>query len=191
MPRCCGGVLGRGGAEDGGGVGAAEVLVLGAGGDGNRTFWPTSESGSYIAAAAPAVGIYSTKNSGGYLTKDGISYSARYVSAAAALLRAKYPSESAGQIIARLISTADRTDSMHGRDDRFGYGIVDPLKALQAPEPVSRANPLLNASGGSTSKAARQSTAMPWALAGIAAGTASVAVAGGFAVFRRRRSRTT
>ncbi|WP_277035749.1 S8 family serine peptidase [Actinacidiphila oryziradicis] len=137
------------------------------------------------------MGIYSTKNSGGYLTKDGISYSARYVSAAAALLRAKYPSESAGQIIARLISTADRTDSMHGRDDRFGYGIVDPLKALQAPEPVSRANPLLNASGGSTSKAARQSTAMPWALAGIAAGTASVAVAGGFAVFRRRRSRTT
>jgi len=154
-----------------------------------NAFWPTSESGSYISLAAPAVGIYSTNNSGGYLTKDGTSYSAPYVSATAALLRAAFPSENAGQIIARLITTADRptgAGGVHGRDDQLGYGVVNPLKALRAPAPAARTNPLTDAVGGTAAKSARRSAATPWAVGGIAAASVAIA-AGGLAVFRRRR----
>jgi subtilisin family serine protease len=139
--------------------------------------------------AAPAVGIYSTNNSGGYLTKDGTSYSAPYVSATAALLRAAFPSESAGQIIARLITTADRptgAGGAHGRDDHLGYGVVNPLKALRAPAPAARTNPLIHAVGGTAAKSARRSAATPWTVGGIAAASVAIA-AGGLAVFRRRR----
>ncbi|MEU6227583.1 S8 family serine peptidase [Streptomyces sp. NPDC047042] len=162
------------------------VAVSGTTRDGS--FWPLSESGSYISVAAPADGIYSTKNSGGYLTADGTSYSAPYVSATAALLRAAFPSESAGQIIARLIGTADRppgAPGAHGHDDRLGYGLINPLKALRASAPPARTNPLLTA-GPPAAKPATRSGATPWAAGGIAAGTAAVAT-GGFAVFRRRR----
>ncbi|WP_089104668.1 S8 family serine peptidase [Streptomyces hyaluromycini] len=166
------------------------VAVSGTTRDGG--FWAAGESGSYIALAAPAVDIYSTRNSGGYLTKDGTSYSAPYVSAAAALLRAAYPSESAGQIIARLIGTADLPGGGSGRDDRFGYGIVDPLKALGAPAPASSANPLLTASGDGAPKAADAAggtsggtVAVIGAVAGVTA-----AGAGGFLVRRRSRRRT-
>ncbi|MFJ5302469.1 type VII secretion-associated serine protease mycosin [Streptomyces sp. NPDC088350] len=156
-------------------------------------FWSSGESGSYVALAAPAVDIYSTRNSGGYLTKDGTSYSAPYVSAAAALLRAAYPSESAGQIIARLIGTADRPGGGSGRDDRFGYGIVDPLKALGAPAPAFSANPLLTASGDGVPKAAADTTGgVPGGTVAVvgAAAVVTAAGAGGLLVRRRSRRRT-
>ncbi|MGW4913075.1 type VII secretion-associated serine protease mycosin [Streptomyces sp. NPDC004270] len=155
--------------------------------------WAAGESGSYIALAAPAVDIYSTRNSGGYLTKDGTSYSAPYVSAAAALLRAAYPSESAGQIIARLIGTADRPDGGSGRDDRFGYGIVDPLKALGAPAPAAGADPLPTATGDGAPKAAATTGGVPGgtvAVIGAAAAGVIAAGAGGLLVRRRSRRRT-
>ncbi|WP_217547069.1 type VII secretion-associated serine protease mycosin [Streptomyces sp. GbtcB6] len=170
------------------------VAVSGTTRDGG--FWATGESGSYIALAAPAVDIFSTRNSGGYLTKDGTSYSAPYVSAAAALLRAAYPSESAGQIIARLIGTADRpgggSHAGSGRDDRFGYGIVDPLKALGAPAPDSSANPLLTASGNDAPKAADATGGTSGATVAVISAVAGVtaAGAGGFLVRRRSRRRT-
>ncbi|MER6081001.1 type VII secretion-associated serine protease mycosin [Streptomyces sp. NPDC001833] len=156
-------------------------------------FWASGESGSYVALAAPAVDIYSTRNSGGYLTEDGTSYSAPYVSAAAALLRAAYPSENAGQIIARLIGTADRPGGGSGRDDRFGFGIVDPLKALGAPAPAASADPLVTATGDGAPKAADAAggtsggtIAAVSALAGVTA-----AAVGGFLVRRRRSRRRT
>ncbi|MGW1618956.1 type VII secretion-associated serine protease mycosin [Streptomyces sp. NPDC002172] len=156
-------------------------------------FWASGESGSYVALAAPAVDIYSTRNSGGYLSKDGTSYSAPYVSAAAALLRAAYPSENAGQIIARLIGTADRPGGGSGRDDRFGFGIVDPLKALGAPAPAASADPLVTAAGDGAPKAADATGGTPGgtiAAVGALAGVTAAAV-GGFLVRRRRSRRRT
>ncbi|WP_268207607.1 S8 family serine peptidase [Streptomyces shenzhenensis] len=142
--------------------------------------------------AAPAVDIFSTRNSGGYLTKDGTSYSAPYVSAAAALLRAAHPSESAGQIISRLIGTADRPGGGSGRDDRFGYGIVDPLKALGAPVPAATANPLLTAAGDGTPKAAGATGGTSGVTVAVISAVAVVAAAGagGLLVRRRFRRRT-
>lgn len=150
------------------------------------TFWQTSESGPYVALAGPAVGIYSAKNSGGHLTEDGTSYSAPYVAAAAALLRSRYPKESAGQIIGRLIGTADRSADGPRRDEHLGYGVVDPLKALHAPEPASRANPLL---GSAAAPSGRGSATGPGRAAWTAGavGAAGVLVAAGIVVHRRRR----
>ncbi|MEV7980020.1 type VII secretion-associated serine protease mycosin [Streptomyces sp. NPDC086519] len=152
-------------------------------------FWASGESGSYIALAAPAVDICSTRNSGGYLTKDGTSYSAPYVSAAAALLRAAHPSESAGQIIARLIGTADRPGGGSGRDDRFGYGIVDPLKALGAPVPAATANPLLTAPGDGAPKAADATGGTSGVTVALISAVAVVAAAGAGGLLVRRRAR--
>ncbi|MEV5952390.1 S8 family serine peptidase [Streptomyces sp. NPDC051987] len=156
-------------------------------------FWASGESGSYIALAAPAVGIYSTRNSGGYLTKDGTSYSAPYVAAAAALLRSAYPKERAGQIIARLISTADRPGGSSGRDDRFGYGVVDPLKALGAPAPAATADPLLTAAGSGAPKAAGSSAdttgGVPGGTVAVIGAVAGVVAAGAGGLLVRRRSR--
>ncbi|MER5513504.1 type VII secretion-associated serine protease mycosin [Streptomyces sp. NPDC002763] len=163
------------------------VAVSGTTRDGGS--WTAGESGSYIALAAPAVDIYSTRNSGGYLTKDGTSYSAPYVSAAAALLRAAYPSESAGQIIARLIGTADRPDGGSGRDDRFGYGIVDPLKALGAPAPAAGADPLPTATGDGAPKTADTTGGVPGGTVAVIGAAAGVIAAGAGGLLVRRRSR--
>jgi Subtilisin-like serine proteases len=105
-------------------------------------FWPRSESGPWITLAAPAESIYSTSDKGGYLTASGTSYAAPYVAAAAALIRARYPTETAGQVITRLVDTAQRPTSQRQRDDHLGHGIVDPYRALTAPTPTTTTNPL-------------------------------------------------
>jgi type VII secretion-associated serine protease mycosin len=107
--------------------------------------WAQGGSGAAIALAAPAEHIYSADDRGGHLTADGTSYSAPYVAAGAALLRARYPIETGGQIVARLIGSARQLDGSATRSPRDGYGLVDPYKALTAPAPVSTANPLLTA----------------------------------------------
>ena len=120
---------------------------------------------------------------------DGTSYSAPYVSATAALLRSKYPSETAGQIIARLIGTADRAGGGTGRDDRLGYGIVDPLHALNAPVPVATDNPLTapKPAPGHASATDKGSSGIP--VSGLVGGTGIAVAAGGtsFVILRRRR----
>lgn len=122
-------------------------VVAVAGTDRAGGVWPRSESGSWITLAAPAEDIYSTDDHGGYLTASGTSYAAPYVSAAVALIRAKYPTETAGQVITRLTHTARRPMSGHRRrdrlSDRLGYGVLDPYRALTAPAPITIANPLL------------------------------------------------
>ena len=118
------------------------VLAV-AGSTQNDGVWTQGESGSYVNLAAPAENIYSTSDSGGHMTSAGTSYSAPYVSAAAALLWARYPSETSGQIIARLIDNTDPIGGAHGRTSQSGYGELDPYKALTGPVPASTANPLL------------------------------------------------
>jgi len=108
--------------------------------------WAMSEHGSYVSLAAPAEDIYLTDSDGGHSSGSGTSYAAPYVSAAAALLRSRYPDESAGQIISRLIDTATRPKTAPGTDAaEIGHGIVDPYAALTAAIPDATGNPLLQA----------------------------------------------
>ncbi|WP_027480883.1 S8 family serine peptidase [Deinococcus pimensis] len=66
-----------------------------------------------------------------YEAYNGTSMATPHVSGAAALVWAAKPNLTARQVIDLLTATA--TDlGPAGRDDKFGYGLVDPLKAIQA-----------------------------------------------------------
>ncbi|MCM6776102.1 type VII secretion-associated serine protease mycosin [Nocardia sp. CDC159] len=69
---------------------------------------------------------------------EGTSFAAPYVAGLAALIRARFPELSAGQVIDRIVRTAHAPGA--GHDDAVGHGMIDPLAALTArlPErPVS------------------------------------------------------
>jgi type VII secretion-associated serine protease mycosin len=167
------------------------LAVAGTARDGS--VWTQGESGPYVALAAPAEEIYSTSDTSGHLTSAGTSYAAPYVSAAAALLWSRYPDESAGQIITRLLETADPVGTAaHGRDDESGFGRVDPYRALIAPVPKNTGDPLLaapSAAAISVEASVGSGSAVPvWT---ISSGAAAAAVIGLTAFFwnRRRRAR--
>jgi type VII secretion-associated serine protease mycosin len=117
------------------------------------THWKGAVPGREIALTAPAENLLTTdstnkldKNnnpvpSNGYQTNAGTSGATALVAGAAALVRAKYPTLDAANVINRLIKTADHKGAP-GRNPQYGYGIVDPVKALTAHvDPVQR-NPL-------------------------------------------------
>ncbi|MFG1891768.1 type VII secretion-associated serine protease mycosin [Micromonospora sp. NPDC049051] len=102
--------------------------------------WSGSITGRATVLTAPATGLVGARP-GGYWRVQGTSFAAPLVAATAALVRARYPQMSAGDVVNRLLTTA-RDIGPTGRDDRFGYGMVDPVAALNAEvSPVGR-NPL-------------------------------------------------
>ena len=58
----------------------------------------------------------------------GTSFSAAYVSGVAALVRARFPSLSAHQILNRILRTAH--SPARGVDNQVGHGVIDPVAAL-------------------------------------------------------------
>lgn len=107
-----------------------EVLTVGAyGKSGSAASF--SVTGPQLDLVAPGADLVTTGNDGGYYDIDGTSGAAAIVSGAAALLRAKYPDLSAAEIAHRLTATA--TDAgAKGRDDVYGYGRLNLVKALSA-----------------------------------------------------------
>ncbi|MGA3541521.1 type VII secretion-associated serine protease mycosin [Micromonosporaceae bacterium DT194] len=102
--------------------------------------WSGAISGTETVLAAPATGLIGAKPDG-YWQVQGTSFAAPLVSAAAALIRSRWPDMSAGDVVNRLLVTA-RDLGPQGRDDRYGFGLVDPVAALNSTiEPVHR-NPL-------------------------------------------------
>jgi subtilisin family serine protease len=118
------------------------IAVSGISKDG--TFWPESEYGSNIDIAGPAQDVPAYVN-GSYDFTEGTSGAAAYVSAEAALVIGAHPSWTAGQVIRAMLSTATPGpgQTQGQRSDQFGYGIMNPYAALQAPEPSDTSNPLL------------------------------------------------
>ncbi|MEV0560037.1 S8 family serine peptidase [Dactylosporangium sp. NPDC050588] len=109
--------------------------VLAVGGtdrDGNHA--AISATGPEVLIAAPAVDIISLDVFGKYGTADGTSNATAIVAGVVALVRAKFPRLSAVEVVRRLTATAtDR--GKPGRDEEFGFGIVDPVAALTASVP--------------------------------------------------------
>ncbi|MFI9081802.1 S8 family serine peptidase [Streptomyces sioyaensis] len=106
--------------------------------------WAKSNSGSRLMLSAPGVEITSASATAGqYRLADGTSDSTAYVSAAAALLRSKFPDLSAGQIANRLVKSAGLPPGKKGLelpDPHYGYGFIQPLKALTADIPAGSKN---------------------------------------------------
>ncbi|OEU85947.1 hypothetical protein DB35_11240 [Streptomyces abyssalis] len=111
------------------------VAVGGLGRDG--TLWSDSSWGSNTTLVAPAENnvVANRKYESGYALGDGTSDATAYVSAAAALVREKHPDLTAGQVINRLVkSTKPLTDAKGNApklpDEKFGYGVVRPYRAV-------------------------------------------------------------
>ncbi|WP_081884035.1 type VII secretion-associated serine protease mycosin [Micromonospora parva] len=105
-------------------------------------FWSGSVRGPEAVVAAPGDSVYNITNEAGYGWGDGTSDSSAIVSGLAALIRAKYPDLSAPSVINRIIRTA-RDAGPSGRDPQYGFGVIDPMKALTANVPPVTSNPLL------------------------------------------------
>ncbi|WP_443064240.1 type VII secretion-associated serine protease mycosin [Streptomyces sp. NBC_00525] len=101
---------------------------------------PFSQTGDFIGVAAPGVDMVSTVPGGGQCVDNGTSFSAPYVAGVAALIRAKHPRWTQGQVVAQIEQTAER--AVNGRDDFIGWGVVDPVRALNDDEhPVDAPTP--------------------------------------------------
>ncbi|MFG2823451.1 type VII secretion-associated serine protease mycosin [Kitasatospora sp. NPDC048365] len=111
--------------------------------------WDKGNKGPELTLVAPSVNIeHAAGAATGYVTANGTSDATAYVSAIAALVRAKYPELSAGQVIARMINSAVAPpDKSAVPNNNYGYGIASPQRALEANPTVDngpRENPLLN-----------------------------------------------
>lgn len=89
--------------------------------------------GSHVSVSALGQEIITTSALGGdcMYAQDApaTSYSAGYVSAAAALVAAAHPNETPAQWAYRLMATAVRADP-DARDDRAGWGAIQPYDAI-------------------------------------------------------------
>ncbi|MFF0450944.1 type VII secretion-associated serine protease mycosin [Streptomyces sp. NPDC004609] len=96
-----------------------------------------SQSGDFVGVAAPGVDMVTTVPGGGHCADNGTSFSAPYVAAVAALVKAKHKDWSPRQIVAQIQQTAER--STPGHDRLVGWGVVDPVRALtEDDKPIER-----------------------------------------------------
>lgn len=111
-----------------------------------------ANQGPYVALAAPGVNVLEAAPRASYNFTTGTSVAAAHVSGVAALLLERYPGIDPATLEDALFSTA-RDLGATGRDPMFGYGLVDPYRALNAleskaiartrsvPETTASANP--------------------------------------------------
>ncbi|MEU8422495.1 S8 family serine peptidase [Micromonospora sp. NPDC048835] len=114
---------------------ASEDGVLAVGGvDKFGVHATVSVTGPEVDVVAPAVDIYSTSIDGKYRKGTGTSDATAIVAGAAALIRSKYPHLPAREVAHRLTATAIDKGAP-GRDDEYGYGVIDLVAALTADVP--------------------------------------------------------
>jgi Subtilase family len=97
--------------------------------DENDQPYKGSNVGAQVAVAAPGVDVMVPAPSDAYQLTTGTSVAAAHVSGVAALLLERHPQADAATILEVLTSSATRLGATK-RDDRLGWGLVDPLAAL-------------------------------------------------------------
>ncbi|GAA0718629.1 S8 family serine peptidase [Dactylosporangium roseum] len=97
-----------------------------------------SVTGPEVMIAAPAVDILSIGASQRYRTASGTSDATAIVAGAVALVRSKYPQLSGPEVVRRLTATAQDRGAP-GRDEQYGYGVLDLVAALTADVPPASA----------------------------------------------------
>jgi type VII secretion-associated serine protease mycosin len=100
-----------------------------------------STAGLSISVAAPATDLVSAFPGGDYKIWSGSSGAAPIVSGLVALVRAKYPELDANNVINRIIETATQVGDDNYSPD-YGFGLIDPQKALSAKVALVKENPL-------------------------------------------------
>jgi subtilisin family serine protease len=92
--------------------------------------FPQAVRGPHLAVAAPGVDVAVPAPGDAYQLTTGTSVAAAHVSGVAALLLERHPSVNARTVLEVLTSTA-RNLNAKGRDDLYGWGLIDPAAALQ------------------------------------------------------------
>lgn len=99
-------------------------------------------AGPWVDVAAPGENITSLDASGRGLTnqavdeqgraspEQGTSFAAPYVTGLVALVREHFPKLTAREVMRRIIATSQHPAGDDGRNDRVGYGLVDPVAAM-------------------------------------------------------------
>jgi type VII secretion-associated serine protease mycosin len=146
---------------------------------------PLSVTGPGVVIVAPGTDIHSTSNNGLYQRGDGTSDAAAIVSGAVALVRSRFPNLSAAEVVRRLTATA--TDKgAPGRDDQYGYGVLNLVAALTADlPPPSEAAPSETAAAA----APRKPDGGAPVVGLVALGVVGVVIAGFVLHVRARRHR--
>ncbi len=154
--------------------------------DRNGNHAAISVTGPQIDVVAPAVDIYSTSINGTYRVGTGTSDATAIVAGAAALIRSKYPDLPAQEVAHRLTATAiDKGPP--GRDDEYGYGVIDLVAALTADvPPLGFESSTVTAPAPTTAVPADDSNGDGATARGLATLGVLVAAGGGYLVWRRR-----
>ena len=110
--------------------------------DVDNKLFPGANRGKYVAVAAPGVDILVPAPEGTYQLTTGTSVASAEVSGVVALMLERNPRLRPADVRRILTKTAQRLGTA-ARDNNFGAGLVDPLKAIAAAGPprVSSAAP--------------------------------------------------
>jgi subtilisin family serine protease len=124
---------------------------------------PQANQGPHVALAAPGVNVLEAAPRASYNFTTGTSVAAAHVSGVAALILERNPGIDPATLEEALFSTA-RDLGAPGRDPMFGYGLVDPYRALSALEAkavAGRAQPETTASANPKQAAIAPTAAKP------------------------------
>jgi type VII secretion-associated serine protease mycosin len=115
------------------------VVGVGAIGEDGARFGQ-SQVGPYVDIVAPGEGVVGAAPMAGHVVGSGTSYATPFVAATAALIRARWPNLNRGAVVRRLLATADPSSGAQPSLD-YGYGVVNPVRALTEVLPVASAVP--------------------------------------------------
>ncbi len=153
--------------------------------------WQGSATGPEVVIAAPGEQL-PYPSAEGYTSASGTSGATALTAGVVALIRSRFPQLHAGDVVNRLIRTAqDRGPK--GRDQEYGYGVVDALAALTADLAQIDRYPLPTVAGATVNPrplvvavpATRRAAAGLWLLSGTSTAALPLTVL----LFRRSRRR--
>ncbi|BFU44650.1 hypothetical protein KRMM14A1004_28870 [Krasilnikovia sp. MM14-A1004] len=162
------------------------------GADGLRA--ENSQHGAYVDVMAAGVDVTMAAPHSGHTAGKGTSFAAPFVAATAALLKQRFPRLSPDEIRQRIVATADPAPG-GGHSDEYGYGLLNPYRALTetlAPDGAAPPAPVVvhRDDAAAVAREARRAHAQDRALVVAAGGAAAVVLLGaGAAVVRRGRRR--
>jgi membrane-anchored mycosin MYCP len=161
-----------------------------------------SLAGPWVDVVAPGADVVSTNPrrggrgqvdrvpaENGATALQGTSFSAAYVSGVVALVRSRFPTLTAEQVVHRVVVTADHPAGAGQRTIEVGYGLVNPRRALTAVLPEEEGAvpaPPARASGLPAGADGHQDGAERLALAGSGAVGVALVVLLGVVAMRRR-----
>ncbi|TDE29545.1 type VII secretion-associated serine protease mycosin [Actinomadura sp. 6K520] len=104
--------------------------------------WKSTQRQDYVTVAAPGQDVGFISKTGHVFTAgEGTSQASALTAGAAALLRSRYPDESAREIVQRLTATA-KDFGPKGKDNMLGYGVISIPRALKQDVPENAPNPV-------------------------------------------------